>query len=100
MKFCCLGSGSEGNSIVVKTESSSKTTVLVDCGIKFDDLENRLLSRGIDLSEIENVRIGKHITLDIEAESLEFAENMVDTACQKMLCNQIMESYTFKLSQY
>ena len=56
--------------------------------------------KNIDLSEIENVRIGKHITLDIEAESLESAENMVDTACQKMLCNQIMESYTFKLSQY
>ena len=56
--------------------------------------------KNIDLSEIENVRIGKHITLDVEAESLESAENMVDAACQKMLCNQIMESYTFKLSQY
>ena len=55
--------------------------------------------KNIDLSEIYNVRIGKHITLDVEADNLESAEQKVDTACKKMLCNQIMESYSFKLSQ-
>ena len=55
--------------------------------------------KNIDLSEIDNVRIGKHITLDVEADSLKSAEQKVDTACKKMLCNQIMESYSFKLSQ-
>ena len=56
--------------------------------------------KNIDLAEIDNVRIGKHITLDVEADSLEVAESKVDTACKKMLCNQIMESYSFKLSKY
>ena len=55
--------------------------------------------KNIDLSEIDNVRIGKHITLDVEADNLQSAEQKVDTACKKMLCNQIMESYSFKLSQ-
>ena len=55
--------------------------------------------KNIDLSEIDNVRIGKHITLNVEANNLESAEQKVDTACKKMLCNQIMESYSFKLSQ-
>ena len=55
--------------------------------------------KNIDLSEIDNVRIGKHITLDVEADNLESAEQKVDTACKKMLCNQIMESYSFILSQ-
>tara|TARA_S200000501_G_scaffold222958_1_gene209075 strand:+ start:1586 stop:1837 length:252 start_codon:yes stop_codon:yes gene_type:complete len=55
--------------------------------------------KNIDLSEIDNVRIGKHITLDVQANNLESAEQKVDTACKKMLCNQIMESYSFKLSQ-
>ncbi|MDC3105451.1 phosphoribosylformylglycinamidine synthase subunit PurS [bacterium] len=55
--------------------------------------------KNIDLSEIDNVRIGKHITLDVDADNLESAEQKVDTACKKMLCNQIMESYSFKLSQ-
>lgn len=56
--------------------------------------------KNIDLPEIDNVRIGKHITLDVEADSLEVAESKVDTACKKMLCNQIMESYSFKVSKY
>ena len=56
--------------------------------------------KNIDLPEIDNVRIGKHITLDVEADSIELAESKVDTACKKILCNQIMESYSFKLSKY
>lgn len=56
--------------------------------------------KNIDLAEIDNVRIGKHITLDVEADSLDVAESKVDTACKKMLCNQIMESYSFKVSKY
>ncbi len=49
------------------------------------------------LSEIENVRIGKHITLEVEAESKEVANKKVDEACKKMLSNPIMESFTFDL---
>ena len=56
--------------------------------------------KNIDLAEIDNVRIGKHITLDVEADSLEVAESKVDKACKKILCNQIMESYSFKVSKY
>ena len=51
----------------------------------------------VGLSEIENVRIGKHITLEIEADNKEAASLKVDEACKKMLCNQIMESYEFTL---
>lgn len=53
----------------------------------------------VGLSEIKNVRIGKHVTLEIEAENLEIANNKVDEACKKMLCNLIMEFYTFKLTE-
>ena len=53
----------------------------------------------VGLSEIENVRIGKHITLQIEADSKTIASNKVDEACKKMLCNQIMESYEFSLEE-
>ena len=51
----------------------------------------------VGLSEIGNVRIGKHITLEIEADNKEAASPKVDEACKKMLCNQIMESYEFTL---
>jgi phosphoribosylformylglycinamidine synthase subunit PurS len=53
----------------------------------------------VGLSEIGNVRIGKHITLEIEADSKEAASPRVDEACKQMLCNQIMESYEFTLEK-
>jgi len=53
----------------------------------------------VGLSEIGNIRIGKHITLEIEAENKEVASNKIDEACKRMLCNQIMESYEFTLEE-
>jgi len=53
----------------------------------------------VGLSEIGNVRIGKHITLEIEADNKEIAESKVNEACKKMLCNQIMESFEVTLTE-
>jgi phosphoribosylformylglycinamidine synthase len=53
----------------------------------------------VGLAEIENVRIGKHITLEIEATNKEVASKKVEQACKKMLCNQIMESFEFTLTE-
>ena len=53
----------------------------------------------VGLSEIDNVRIGKHITLEIEADNEQDATLKIDEACKKMLCNQIMESFNFILEE-
>jgi phosphoribosylformylglycinamidine synthase len=53
----------------------------------------------LGLSAISNVRIGKHMTLWLDAESIEKANEMVDQACQKLLCNAIMEQYHFSVVQ-
>ena len=53
--------------------------------------------KNIGLPEIDGVRIGRHIRLFIDAASKEEATTKVNTACQKLLSNQIMESYTFEL---
>jgi phosphoribosylformylglycinamidine synthase len=55
--------------------------------------------KNLGLAEIHNVRIGKHITLEIEAENTEAASAKVDHACKNLLANLIMESYTFKISE-
>ena len=55
--------------------------------------------KNLGLPEIENVRIGKHITLEIEAGSKDAASAKVDEACKKLLCNQIMEGYEFEISE-
>jgi phosphoribosylformylglycinamidine synthase PurS subunit len=53
--------------------------------------------KNLNLPEISNVRIGKHITLEIEADSEETASQKVELACKNLLANLIMESYNFKL---
>jgi phosphoribosylformylglycinamidine synthase len=53
--------------------------------------------KNLSLSEIENVRIGKHITLELEADNESAAREKVDMACRKLLANPIMESYSFEV---
>jgi phosphoribosylformylglycinamidine synthase len=53
--------------------------------------------KNLGLPEIQNVRIGKHITLEIEADSKDAAKSKVDEACKKLLANQIMEFYEFEI---
>ena len=53
----------------------------------------------VGLSEIKNVRIGKHITLEIDAENKDIANKKVTESCTKLLANQIMESFEFTLEK-
>ncbi len=53
----------------------------------------------VGLSEITNVRIGKHITLEVDAENKEVAHTKVTEACTKLLANQIMEGFEFTLEE-
>lgn len=50
-------------------------------------------------SGFSNVHIGKHITVTVEAATAQEAETKVDEACKKLLVNQIMEKYSFKLRE-
>ncbi len=53
--------------------------------------------RNLGLSSVSDVRIGKHVTVHLEADSEEEAREKVDFACKKMLANLIMESYEYTL---
>ncbi len=55
--------------------------------------------KNLGLSEIQNVRIGKHITLELEAATETAAHEKVELACKNLLANLIMESYSFNLKQ-
>jgi len=52
----------------------------------------------LDLSDVSDVRIGRHVSMTLEAASEAEARQKVDTACQKLLANVIMETYTYQLS--
>ena len=55
--------------------------------------------KNLGLTEIHNIRIGKHISLEIEADSAETAHSKVDQACKNLLANLIMESYSFDVKE-
>jgi len=54
--------------------------------------------KNLGLAEIGNVRIGKHISLVIDADNENTAKEKVTEACKKLLCNEIMESFEFTLT--
>lgn len=54
-----------------------------------------LLNLGINT--INDVRIGKHITLQIQAESETEAKSIAEEASKKLLANPVMEYYEIEL---
>jgi len=52
----------------------------------------------LQLSGLSNVRIGKHISIQVEAENEQAATEKIEQACKNLLANAIMESYTYSLS--
>jgi len=54
---------------------------------------------GLGIEGIQDVRIGKHIRLFIEAGSKEEATTKADDACKKLLVNQIMEQYSIVIEE-
>ena len=52
----------------------------------------------LGIADVADVRVGKHITLELEAESEASAKDKVETACKKLLANLIMEDFAYKIS--
>ena len=53
----------------------------------------------LDIEGITAVRIGRHVSMSLDANSEAEARQKVDTACQKLLANLIMETYHYELKQ-
>ena len=49
----------------------------------------------VGIEGVDDVRIGKHVTMNLEAASQDEAHDKVERACGKLLANVIMESYDF-----
>lgn len=56
MKFASLGSGSEGNALLISTQSGSiQTTVMLDCGFGLRETGERLATRGLSPSALQGI---------------------------------------------
>lgn len=53
--------------------------------------------QNLGLGAVADVRVGKHITLDIEAGSETEAKQIAEEASKKLLANPVMEFYEIEL---
>lgn len=53
--------------------------------------------KNLGLGAISDVRVGKHISLQIEADSEANAKTMAEEACKKLLANPVMEFYEIEM---
>lgn len=51
----------------------------------------------LGLNQVEKVRIGKFIELDVNAASEADAKAIVEQACSKLLANEVMEDFTIEI---
>jgi phosphoribosylformylglycinamidine synthase len=53
----------------------------------------------LGISGVENVRVGKHITMEITAATEAEAKESVTITCKKLLANAVIEKFSFELKQ-
>jgi phosphoribosylformylglycinamidine synthase PurS subunit len=52
----------------------------------------------LGLSGVEDVRVGKHLRLTLEAADEATARQIVETACKQLLANPVMEHFSFSVN--
>jgi len=52
----------------------------------------------LGLKNIDDVRIGKHIQLNIQADNADEAKKIAEEASKKLLANPVMEEYSIVIS--
>lgn len=53
--------------------------------------------KNLNINNVQDVRVGKHITLDIEASSETEAKAVAEEATKKLLANAVMEFYEIEM---
>ena len=64
------------------------------------DPQGKAVMGGLDklgINGINDVRIGKHVELTLEAESAEGARKIAEEAASKLLANAVMEQFTIEI---
>lgn len=66
MRFSSLGSGSEGNALLVETAAGLRTSrILIDCGFRLREAEKRLRSAGVEPASLDGILVthehGDHV---------------------------------------
>jgi phosphoribosylformylglycinamidine synthase len=53
--------------------------------------------KNLGITNVSDVRVGKHITLAVDAASEDAAKQVAQDACQKLLANPVMEFFEIEM---
>jgi phosphoribosyl 1,2-cyclic phosphodiesterase len=58
MRFSSLGSGSEGNALLIESGDGARTSrILIDCGFRLREVEKRLRSAGVEPGDLDGILV-------------------------------------------
>lgn len=66
------------------------------------DPQGKAVKGGLEklgLAQINDIRIGKHLVLQVDAASSEEAHAIAEDACRKLLANPVMEYFEIHISE-
>ncbi len=78
---------------------SAKVSIILKAGIadpQGQTIESALPALGYDA--VKNVRVGKLIELEVEAEDAEQAKTSVQEMCERLLANPVIEAYAVEVA--
>src|ERR1700759_2744327 len=97
---CCAGCVRLLHCVIFDTQKQNNMTFSVEVKVmplkELLDPQGKAVMGGLQnlgLGNVEDVRIGKNISLQIEADSEEKAKQIAEEASKKLLANPVMEYY-------
>jgi phosphoribosylformylglycinamidine synthase len=56
-------------------------------------------AHSLGFSKIKDVKVGKYVTMTIEADSIEEVKQEIEEMAKKFLVNPVIEEYTFEIEE-
>ncbi|MBN1871558.1 MAG: phosphoribosylformylglycinamidine synthase subunit PurS [Candidatus Omnitrophica bacterium] len=53
----------------------------------------------LNYKEVQEVRMGKHVTVRLDSADVEKAKKSIDAMCRQLLSNPIIEDYSFEIKE-
>ncbi len=79
-----------------------QSTITITLRPSILDVQGKAVELGIHtlgLNQVENVRIGKSIQMNVQAATEAEARRITEEACKKLLANSVMEDFSFTVKK-
>jgi phosphoribosylformylglycinamidine synthase PurS subunit len=81
-----------------RVKAVARIDVMLKPGIS--DVQGQVVERSLPAmgwSNVQEVRVGKHLELTVEGPSIEALQQQVEQMCERFLANTVIESYSVHL---